>query len=769
MFKLLLGMCIVVNPVFSANFDFNLLPNPIQDAHAIVNNEMLPGIYDVVINVNSISYGEVKVRFIESDGKTVPCVNMEFLQLIGVESGRRDLSFNQQGCIVPEHGIIEYQYDDSNMSINFFLNKKLIMTDYEQNMKHLDHGINALRISYDAATQVITSSNSSGSKGSSFLALSSHANVNAWRFVSNANITKYNSNKLIYNGRDMYIYRPIVDSKSVMYFGKKSTQQNIFESRYFTGAEYIIEPRLYSPYENVAVPSISVVLLTNSVVRMYQKKQKFYESYFFAGSHEINDYIPISQSDIDVEIEGDDGNIIKLNVPNRVSSGMLKSSSSLYYISGGVDSNDDNTSFIMASYQYAFADWLSVTYGADVSNKVVSLGVAADTSLGIYGESRVKIVSDVDKNYVDVSYHKSFSELSTDLRMSHRSFMYDNDNSDLISQTNSISLYTAIPNSAVSANVGLTENNYTRSGSRMQGIVGLSGGGDDVKYNINYTRTLKSDLGKDAESIVGLSVSVPLNLIGLNRGSLSRVFSSKGSATSLSTSGIHDKGDWTAYVSKQDTISTPSLGAATTYHTGISEIKAFASTSPSSDSMRVGAKGGVLFSEYGMKLTERMSETIMLIHTPDVEGIKYTQDKYESSNTEGLAIVDNIKPYGVARATIDVNNIPDNVELPNLSTTGVASQGAVLYKKLLANTGLPLLIELSGNSAIEVPFGARVNIDGYSNPIVAEGDGTIFIPALPLYINKIDVVWKTGACQININKDYFVNGHDFSHYIAPCD
>lgn len=769
MFKLLLGMCIVVNPVFSANFDFNLLPKPIQDAHAIVNNEMLPGIYDVVINVNSISYGEVKVRFIESDGKTVPCVNMEFLQLIGVESGRRDLSFNQQGCIVPEHGIIEYQYDDSNMSINFFLNKKLIMTDYEQNMKHLDHGINALRISYDAATQVITSSNSSGSKGSSFLALSSHANVNAWRFVSNANITKDNSNKLIYNGRDMYIYRPIVDSKSVMYFGKKSTQQNIFESRYFTGAEYIIEPRLYSPYENVAVPSISVVLLTNSVVRMYQKKQKFYESYFFAGSHEINDYIPISQSDIDVEIEGDDGNIIKLNVPNRVSSGMLKSSSSLYYISGGVDSNDDNTSFIMASYQYAFADWLSVTYGADVSNKVVSLGVAADTSLGIYGESRVKIVSDVDKNYVDVSYHKSFSELSTDLRMSHRSFMYDNDNSDLISQTNSISLYTAIPNSAVSANVGLTENNYTRSGSRMQGIVGLSGGGDDVKYNINYTRTLKSDLEKDAESIVGLSVSVPLNLIGLNRGSLSRVFSSKGSATSLSTSGIHDKGDWTAYVSKQDTISTPSLGAATTYHTGISEIKAFASTSPSSDSMRVGAKGGVLFSEYGMKLTERMSETIMLIHTPDVEGIKYTQDKYESSNTEGLAIVDNIKPYGVARATIDVNNIPDNVELPNLSTTGVASQGAVLYKKLLANTGLPLLIELSGNSAIEVPFGARVNIDGYSNPIVAEGDGTIFIPALPLYINKIDVVWKTGACQINLNKDYFVNGHDFSHYIAPCD
>ncbi|MGI3152908.1 fimbria/pilus outer membrane usher protein [Aeromonas veronii] len=768
MFRLFFGMFIVVNPVFATNFDFNLLPNPIKDANAIVNNEMLPGVYDIVVNVNSISSGEVKVRFIENAGKTVPCINTELLQLLGIKSDSRHLSFNEHGCIVPIHGIIEYQYDNNNMSIDLSANKNLIMTDYEKNIKALEHGINAFRVNYDAATQFITDNISSGSKMSSFATLSTQANIDAWRFISNSNLTQDYANKISFNSRDIYIYRPIVDSKAAMFLGKKSTQQNLFDSRYFTGAEYIIEPRLHSPYENVAVPSIPIILLENSVVRLYQNKQKIYDSYFFAGSHEINDYITTSQSDIDIEIEGDNGRIIKTTIPNRVSNGVLKYGSSFYYISGGVDSNDDN-SFIMATYQYGVTDWLSITYGADVSNKGGALGVVADASLGIYGESSVKIVSDVDRDYVDISYRKSFTEFNTDLNITHRSFLYNDIHNNLISQVNSVSLYTTIPNSAISANIGLTESSYTKSGVTMQGIAGLSGRVHDINYSLNYTRTLKSDIKNDAESIFGLSVSVPLNLIGLNRGSLSRVFSSKGGATSISASGIHDDGDWTAYVSKQDSESASSLGGSTTYHTGVSEIKAFASTSPSGDSMRVGAKGGALFSEHGMKFTERMSETIMLVHTPEVEGIKYTQDKYESSNSHGLAIVDNIQPYGLSRATIDVNNLPDNVELPTLSTTGVASQGAVLYKKLSANTGLPLLIELSSNSAIEVPFGARVSVAGYSNPIIAEGDGTIFIPALPLNVKKVDVVWNKGQCQINLNKDNFITGHDFNHYIAECN
>jgi outer membrane usher protein FimD/PapC len=767
MFRLFFGMLIVVNPVFSANFDFNLLPNPIKDADAFVNNEMLPGVYDIIVNVNSISSGEVKVLFIENAGKTVPCVNNELQQLIGIKSDDRNLSFNEHGCIVPMHGMIEYQYDNNNMSIDLYVNKKLIMTDYEKNIKKMEHGINSFRVNYDAATQFIADSNSGGSKRSSFATLSTQANLDVWRFISNSNLTQDYTNKISFNSSDIYIYRPIIDSKAVMFLGKKATQQNLFDSRYFTGAEYIMEPRLHSPYENVAVPSIPIILLENSVVRLYQNKQKIYESYFFSGIHEINDYITISQSDIEIEIEGDDGIIIKTTIPNRVSNSVLKNGSSFYYIGGGVDSKDDN-GFIMATYQYGVTDWLSMTYGADVSNRGGALGVVADASLGIYGESSVRIVSDVDRDYVDVSYRNYFTEFNTDLNITHRSFLDNDIHNNLISHTNSISLYTTIPNSSISANIGLTESSYTKSGVTMQGIAGLSGGLHDINYSLNYTRTLKSDLKKDAESIFSLSVFVPLNLIGLNRGSLSRVFSSKGGATSISASGIHDDGDWTAYVSKQDSESASSLGGATTYHTGVSEIKAFASTTTSSDRMRVGAKGGALFSEHGMKFTERMSETIMLVHTPEVEGIKYTKDKYESSNSHGLAIVDNIKPYGLSRATIDVNNLPDNVELPTISTTGVASQGAVLYKKLSANTGLPLLIELSSNSAIEVPFGAKVSVPGYSNPIIAEGDGTIFIPALPFNVNKVDVVWNTGQCHININKDKFITGHDFNHYIAGC-
>lgn len=759
--------------VLASDFDFSLLPIPVEHTNAVVNNRIPPGVYDVELNVNSASFGMFKVGFVAvADEVVEPCINKELLVAIGIDSGRDQLSFDSHECIVPENGVIEYNFDYNNFLLYIKVNGAFLLNDLDKRIQQLEHGIDSLRINYDVSNRLARySSGKQGSQNDSYLSLLTRVNIDDWRFVSDGNVTHDNTHGSKFINGTMYGYTPIIERKSVLYVGRKVTQQPLFDMRLFTGVEYMMEPMLYASDNTVPVLPISVFLLKDSTVRLYQNGQQIYQSYLWAGNHEISDYTPIASIDIEVEIEGEDGKSTRFAVPYIMSKSRVMKGTSFYYIGAGVGSETDGVKFITASHQYGVTDWLSLSYGADISSYTISFGSAVDVYLGDLGDVGATLVGNSIESYVDLYYSKSFADSLAGVNISHRSYRYGHEYSggDSAIQTSRFSLYKNIPFFSVSTNIGFVKSDYIKSGSIIQGSAGLGGVVADVSYNLNYSRTLGSGNNKGTESTFGLSLSIPLDIVGLKGWQLSKGYGSGGGMTSLSASGNYEQGAWGAYVSKQDHISDISLGVSADYHAGISELRGIASTNASSNNIMLGAKGGLLFSEHGMQLSERMSETVMLVHTPNVEGIKYINDRYASSNSAGFTVIDDIRPYSVANVMIDYNSLPDNVELPSLTTTGVASSGAVLYKEMSINTGVPLLIDVTNNHHVEIPFGAQVYVPDYGKPIIAEGNGTVFIPALPIKANSVDVVWSKGKCRIEIDRERLTSEQDLFFLSAPCN
>ncbi|VFB09617.1 type I pilus usher protein FimC [Aeromonas salmonicida] len=760
--------------LLGAEFDFNLLPKPIQgeiDRDALLNNTLPVGSYDFNVKINGEPSGNIYVEFIDVLGVTQPCVKADSIASLGIDLDNAEL-LDANECVQSKQGLIDIQYDNLNFSLLLSVNKALIMSDYKRKLKMLDHGINSIRLGYDGSTSYSKNRTSGGfDRQSSNLSLNGYANFDAWRFRSNTDIVEDSAGKINAHTGSVYAYRPIIDSKSVLYAGRKSTQSQLFKSRFFTGAEYISQPLLYSPEQTTQVPTISLFLLENSIVRLYQDNQKIYESYYFAGNHEINDYASISRSDIDVEIQDDSGNKKYLTVPNRLDFASVKKGTSYYYFGGGSE-NMNNDNFVSATHQYGVMDWLSVLYGAEISSTGISLGIGTDISLDEYGGSSIKAIKEIDSKYIDVSYNKLFHDYSSALFLKHKTYfdnidVLDRNSHKYVKNSSSVYINNHFNDYPVNANVALTQSSYSNSSKIIQGSVGIHGAAYDVNYNVNYTRILYNT-DKNTDNTFGISISVPLNFSKLDQASITRSFNAGGGSTSISTSASYDKGSWATYARHQDNSSALSYGGSASYHTGVSELKGFISRSQSSENFRTGAKGGILVSEYGMKLTENITENMMLIHTPSVEGIKYTQDKYESSNNNGLAILANSHPYSVAKATVDVGSVPENVELPTLSISAVASEGAVIYRQLTANRGIPLLIDIMNDSDIKIPFGARASIDGNTNFSMAEGDGKIFIPAMPLDGKKIYLSWNGGGCSITFDTDKLVLEGDMYFYNAYC-
>lgn len=762
--------------VNSSEFDLNALPIPIENSseleHAL-NRGMSPGIYDVAIVLNGEDVGEHAVHFASINNSVKPCIDSNKLDSLGLNSSNVELEFYSNGCLRIKPGLISFEYDEYKMSLELAVSPILRLNDFQRNIKLLDDGINSLRLNYDASSHFTRSIDTPKSNSNSFLSLSALGNLNDWRVKANAQVSGGQGGPVSFLNQEGYAYKTLVENKSTVSIGRKFTQQDLFDTRHFSGFEYASEPRLYSREEYGPVQSIPLILLDNAVVRFYQNKIKIYESYLFAGSHNITNYVPQSNSDIDVEIENDNG--VKNVIIVRNNFKYSESQKTSHYFSGGVVSGSNERGFLSAIYRHSITDKLSFAYGFDFSNEDSALGISGNYSVTVDDAINVKLINSDREKYVDIKYSKQFSDQESFLNAEYRVNFGIHDhaysNNESISRA-SLSVYNPVPGLNLSVNVGITRDSYFSGEHDTQGFFGINGANGRFNYSVNYMRTLSNTVGNNAfrnkNDAVGLSLYLPLDISGGGSLVFSKVFGAQGNNTSISVNGADKTKAWNTVVNMQDSTSNISIGGAGTYHSGVSELSAYLTKTPSNNSVRVASKGAVMLSEHGVKLSEKISETVMLVHTPGVEGVGYTNDPYELSDRDGYAIIDNIQPYTKSSATINNSMLPSDVEAQTLNTYGVASKGAVLYREIKLNKGRPLIITVENQDSIRIPLGASVTVSGYNYPLISEGNGQIFIPALPDNAKDIAVEWGNVKCSIVIDHKKINKEFDVGEYAAPC-
>lgn len=761
----------------AVEYDFSQLPSYKEGGYTerqVLNNEIPEGVYSVVVGLNGNKIDEYNVTFLKYDVNDVakPCVDAYFLIGLGVNAQHSDIKYNKRGCVENSNGLINIFYDDMKAEVNVIATPSIIMGEYDKMIASLDvDSIDAVRFNYVASNHISKSKNTGSEQHSKRVYISSMANFDAWRAFADSTLQESPSGIKNIKFGDAYIYRPMIDNKSILSIGSVVANQRLFDFRRLIGVEYRVEPGLLSSFESSFVPTIPIILAKNAVVRLYQERKVIYESYYLAGSYNISDYVADNRIPIDVEIETDDRDMTSFTVPYRGPSNMTRVGSSVNYFSAGRH-DDSDTNFLMFVNTRGLTDWMSTSHGIDLSKKNPKIAGAGDFIFNSNSGGTLKAEVSSERSYSELSLYSGFFDGEANLGVNYRIF-FNSKNTEGAERAILINAQRYLFDGAISFSAGLQYGKDSAGVSRSaQGLISMSGMLSDVSYMVYYNGNIAKSVGEGAkthqDNLIGVSFSIPFDFNSFGRTQITSLFDKNGGSTTLSHSAQYDDFDVSAAISKNTNQKGTTKTIGGNYHAGVASLQGYYSAYPLGDSLRFEARGGALLSEKGIKLSENIPETVMLVNTSGVEGVRFINEPYERSNSDGIAALGVKAPYSMNRVTIINDSIPDDVEAKILSVSGVATRGAVLYREIPLLKGTPLIVKISNGSELKIPFGAKVSAAKYDLETMVDRDGYIFIPSLPLDVKAVSVAWNGGSCEIDLNDVGLVDNDEIKEFIAKC-
>lgn len=136
----------------------------------------------------------------------------------------------------------------------------------------------------------------------------------------------------------------------------------------------------------------------------------------------------------------------------------------------------------------------------------------------------------------------------------------------------------------------------------------------------------------------------------------------------------------------------------------------------------VTASGGVLAHGDGITFSQRLGETIGLLHVPEAAGAKVGNQRGVKTDRRGFAVVPYLSPYRLNEISVDPMGMTSDVELKSGSATAVPTAGAVVKAVIPTASGRSALIEALDNEGQPLPFGLDVyDEDGQVVGVVGQG------------------------------------------------
>lgn len=726
---------------------------------------IMPGDYLFVVRVNDNALPETTVQFISSpdDNKeSIACLTPELVQQFTLKPEViKKISWLNNGQCLDITSITGMTVRGDISTASLYVNIPQAWLEYTAENwdppSRWDEGLPGMMLDYNlngTTTKARHSAQQDILSGNGLLG----ANLGAWRLraewqMQHDSTPGPSSSAASWNR--FYAYRALPALQAKMALGETYLDSSIFDSFAFTGASVASDDNQLPPNLREYAPEVSGVAKTNAKVVITQQGRVIYETQVAAGPFRIQDLSSAVSGSLDVRVEEQDGSIQTFNVDTANIPYLTRPGRTRYKLAMGRATRErhqtDGPLFASGEFSWGVSNGWSLYSGLLSNGEYTAISAGVGRDLMAFGA----ISLDATQSHAHtpdgtrtggsyrVSYAKRFEAIDSQItfagyRFSQRNFMnmaqYLDNRRRRGRGQNGKELYTVTVNKhfydwGLSAYLNYSHQTYWDKKGNDRWSLSLArafsvGQFKNLNVSISAYRTL---YGGQKDDGAWLNLSVPF---GTN--SLSYSMQNNENGTSQAAS----------WYSRPDERNSMSLSAGLTdrgrstgsiyyAHSGdFADINANGSyTAGQYSAMGLGATGGITLTPEGMAAhrINNFGGTRLLVDTDGVSGVPVRGYGVPTrSNAFGKAVLGDANSYYRNSASVDINHLDDNLEVPQPVAQITMTEGAIGYRKFSVISGFKLLAVIRLADGTTPPFGASVMYNGRETGIVND-EGNVWL------------------------------------------
>lgn len=668
------------------------------------------GEYVVDVLVNNENVGKYPLVISpEEDKNNALCFSSEWLNNAGVQLRLSDLQsvFNKQRqCyVLGKVGYTDVDFNYGAQRLIFSIPQSYLISKIDPSQ--WDYGINAARLKYSG-----NFNDSTNQKTSAYGNVDLMFNVGRWVLSSNMNVSRNSNGHNEFSARDVTLSRAISQVQGDLILGKSQTRNELFSDFGFYGVSLRSNSKM-TPWESRGyAPVINGVATSTSRITIAQNGYTIYSKVVPPGPYLLNDVQPVGNGDLEVTVEDASDRKTKTLYPVTTLPSLLRQGEFQYNVAVGKKNNknelkdafsSDSGTFWMGSANYGFSS-TTVNVASLVHTKYQAGGISLTQMLGGFGAASVGVnmshanyKNGTDKHgySISVKYAKSFSD-STDLQLLAYRFeskgyveFADFDTNDRYAHYNKKARYEAqlaqrLGNSSLSLQAW-QEDYWQRDGHARGGSLSFSSViFDNVSLYLsgNYSKHPYMDKVDYSSS---LGISVPFTFGGVRHYGNSSVGYSKNSGTTFNAGVSASPSERLSYNLNAQTGNKGERSASAGMGYAFDAVQANLSLEQTRHQTSIsGSLSGQILGtkESGILMTKETGRTIGIVNVPKVSGVSFNNSM--PTNSRGSTVV-SLSDYALNRINIDMENVPDDLELQTTSYNVVPTENAVVFRQFGAN------------------------------------------------------------------------------------
>lgn len=810
-------VCVIGWARAADNIEFNIDVLDVKDRSNIDLSQfsqrdyIMPGSYVMSVHINQQIIPEQSIIFYSPDENpklSLPCISPELAEQVGFkeEIVNQFSWWHEQQCLdLAKIKGVEARGDLSASRLYLSIPQAYLeyRTENWDPPSAWDHGITGMLFDYNVSSQLTMRKGAEKSYTTSGNGIVG-ANIGAWRLradwqaQSERQVNSMSEGKPQLEWSRYYLYRAMPSLGAKLTLGEDFLNSDLFDSFRFTGASLHSDDNMLPPNLRGYAPEVIGIARTNARVIISQQDRVLYETQVAAGPFRIQDISDSVSGKLDVRVEERDGSVQTFQINTATIPYLSRPGSVRYKMALGKPSDwyhhTTGATFATAEFSWGVSNGWSL-YGGGITGgdyNALSLGVGRD--LMLFGalsfditESRAQFPQQevLTGSSYRLSYSKNFEQYDSQVtfagyRFSERDFM-------------TMGEFLAAREKNENVRLGSNKEMYTVRLNKQLRSLDVSTFFDyshqtywDQPTNDRYSFSLSRYFNWGKISNLNLSLSAyknktnNINDNGLYL-SLSMPLGENGTISLNSSNGSGANSQSVNYYNQIDSHNNYQISSGHSQQGGMfggyfshsgnsAEINTNASYQENQfSSLGLSLQGGITVTAKGAALHRASTQggTRLMIDTDGVAGVPVRgYGATINTNTFGKAVITDVNSYYRNSASIDLDNLADNVEATNSVAQATLTEGAIGYRqfKVIAGEKMMAIIRLADGSA--PPFGATVINESQQETGIVSDEGSIYLTGINSG-EKMTVTWS-GREQCNITLPKILPSMTQSNLLLPC-
>ncbi|EKN4872820.1 outer membrane usher protein [Yersinia enterocolitica] len=770
---------------------------------------IMPGNYNLLVSMNKQELSEQPIVFYVSEKdakKSEACLTPQLIELLALkEDSFKKLTWSRDGECLDISSLPGLTVEGDLAKSSLYLSVPQAWLEYSEPdwdpPSRWEEGIPGVLFDYNLLGQLNrqethnTNNNTLSGNGTT------GANLGAWRFRADWQMrvdqSSGSSTERQWDWSRYYAYRAIPSLGAKLTLGEDFLNSSIFDSFRFNGASLATDDNMLPPNLRGYAPEITGVARTNARVVVSQQGRVLSETLVAAGPFRIQNLNSFVSGTLDVRVEELDGQVQQFQVntasiPYLTRPGMVR-----YRIAAGKPSDighrAEGPMFGTGEFSWGINSGWSLFGGAmsgENEYQAASMGIGRD--LMEFGAVSVDMTQSwatlpeqgsLSGGSYRVNYSKNFQETGSQVtfagyRFSERNFMSMSEYLDARYRNNDVGgnkeMYTISFNQqfqdlGLSAYLNYSHQTYWDRSANDRYNLALSRYFDIGKVkNVSLTfSAYRNRYNESNDDGVYLSMSMPFG----NSATISYSATVSGSEHSQRV-GYTDRLDaHNNYQINTGVARSGVLVSGNYNHIGNSaDINANASYQEGQySSVGLGIQGGATITAEGGALhrVNTLGGTRLLLDTQGVSGVPV--QGYGSSirtNQFGKAVVGDVNSYYRNRASIDIDNLADDVEARGTVAQVTLTEGAIGYRRFNVISGEKAMAMIRMADGTSPPFGATVLNENQQETGIVNDDGSTYLSGIKAG-ETMSVRWN-GEAQCSITLPKALSPAILANLLLPC-